>query len=321
MANRQRRFWLVTLLVFAGLGVLLYAGGAIHWNREPPYELALSWGGKGSEPGKFNDPTGIAVTAGEVFVADARNKRIQIFDKQGNFKRSFGQDKLQRPMNLEIAGNLLYVPDYFKDVIHVLTPTGDYERAIEAEDGFDSPGGIAVRPDGSLLVADTYNQRVVHIDANGKVLRVWGTPGEVGARAGTFSYPTDVARGVDSSFYVADGYNDRVQQFGPDGEFARKWGGPFAMNIFGPFKGWFATASSVAIGPNGAVFVADFYNDRIQKFTTEGKFLTAFGTPSGESGQSEIAVAVDADGTVWTANFADNRVEKWRPATVMSRSR
>lgn len=292
----------------------LYAGGAINWNREPPYELSASWGGKGDGPGQFHDPTGIAVTDTEVFVADARNGRIQVFDKRGDFKRAFGRDRLGRPMGLALAGGRLYVSDYFKDVIHVFTPAGDFERTIEAEDGLNSPGGVAVYPDGSLLVADTYAQRIVHLEPGGKVRRVWGTPGKVSTGPGEFNYPTDVALAAGGGFHVADGYNDRIQQFGPDGEFVRKWGGPFASNVFGPFKGWFATVSSVATGPDGNVFAADFYNDRIQKFTADGEFLTAFGTPSKSAGQSEIAVAVDASGTVWTTNFAANRVEKWQPA-------
>lgn len=93
----------------------------------------------------------------------------------------------------------------------------------------------------------------------------------------------------------------------------RKWGGPFGLNIFGPFKGWFATVTSIAVGPEGNVFVADFYNDRIQKFTSDGDYLTSFGNPSDKPGQTEIAVAVDDEGTVWTANFADNQIEKWHP--------
>lgn len=299
----------VAILVL--LAVLVWVGGAVNWNQEPPYELVQSWGEKGTGPGQFNDPTGIAVSADEVFVADARNSRIQVFDKQGTFKRAFGNQVLGRPMNLAIAGDRLYVPDYFKDVIHVFTLDGEYRRAIAAEDGLHSPGGQAVRPDGTLLVADTYGQRVVQLAPDGKVLKSWsGT----GIGSGDFNYPTDVAIVPDGGFYVADGYNDRVQQFGPDGEFIRKWGGPFAMNLFGPFKGWFATVTSVAVGPDGAVYAADFYNDRIQKFTAEGSFLSAFGTPAQDPGHSEMAVAVDADGTLWSANFAGNRVEKWRPA-------
>lgn len=297
---------MLSLLVIGGL--VLYAGNAIHWNREAPYVLAANWGGEGSAPGQFRDPTGIAVTADEVFVSDARNGRIQVFDREGNFRRAFGQEVLGRPMNLAIAGGRLYVPDYFQDVVHVFSLEGDHERAVAAADGLDSPGGVAVYPDGSLLVADTYGQRIVHLARDGSVLRAWAG---AGSGPGQFSYPTDVTLDSGGGFYVADGYNDRVQRFGPGGEFRHKWGGPFALNVFGPFKGWFTTVTSVAIGPDGNVFTADFYNDRVQKFTSGGWYLTAFGTSREGPGHSEIAIAVDASGTVWTTNFAGNQVEKW----------
>ncbi|WP_018405229.1 NHL repeat-containing protein [Marinobacter gelidimuriae] len=297
-------------IALAFVTLLSASCGIINWNQEPPYELAASWGEKGSGQGQFNDPTGIAVTADEVFVADARNSRIQVFDKQGRFKRAFGQDNLDRPMNLSVALGGVYIPDYFKDVIHVYTLGGSHKRTIEVEGGLNSPGGVAVYPDGTLLIADTYGQRIVHIDANGQVLNSWNGKG---IWAGEFNYPTGVALTADGGFYVADGYNDRVQQFGRDGNVIRKWGGPFALNIFGPFKGWFATVTSVAVGPDGSVFVADFYNNRIQKFTADGDYLTSFGVESDGPGQTEIAVAVDRDGTVWSVNFDANRVEQWRP--------
>lgn len=304
--------WIASSIVslLAVLLILAWVGGAINWDRQPPYELVQSWGGKGSGPGQFSDPTGIAVTGGEIFVADARNSRIQVFDKRGQFLRLFGSEVLGRPMNLTIADGRLYAPDFFKDVIHVFTLQGSYQGAVKVDDGFNSPGGVAVRDDGTLLVADTYGQRVVHLTASGKVLREWSGSG---ISAGAFNYPTDVVATSGGGFYVADGYHDRIQQFDANGDFVRKWGGPFGMNIFGPFKGWFATVTSVAVGESGAVYAADFYNDRIQKFTDKGVFLTSFGVPAKGPGQSEIAVAVDDDGIVWTVNFAGNRVEKWRP--------
>ena len=87
------------------------------------------------------------------------------------------------------------------------------------------------------------------------------------------------------------------------------------MNIFGPFNGWFATVTGVVIGPEGNVFVADFYNDRIQKFAPDGAFLVAFGASGTGSGQFRhpIAVSVAEDGAVFAADFLNNRIEKWRP--------
>ena len=168
--------------------------------------------------------------------------------------------------------------------------------------------------DGTLYVADFYNQRVQHLDADGVFLRQWGTTGEVGIRSGEFNYPTDVAVGPGGDIFVADGYNDRIQVFRPTGELSHKWGGPFGLNIHGPFKGWFSTVTGLAVGPKGNVFVADFYNHRIQKFAPDGTFLTSFGSRGSGHGEFEypMAVAVTADGTVFVADFGNNRIQQWR---------
>jgi hypothetical protein len=53
-------------------------------------KFVKSWGSRGSEPGQFNTAHGIAIDAqGNVYVADTGNKRIQVFDADGNFKTQF----------------------------------------------------------------------------------------------------------------------------------------------------------------------------------------------------------------------------------------
>jgi len=69
----------------------------------------------------------------------------------------------------------------------------------------------------------------------------------------------------------------------------------------------------VAIGPHGDVFVADQENNRIQKFTADGRFLTAFGQPPQTAGYDVGAVAVAANGDVYVTDPADQHVEVWRP--------
>ena len=285
--------------------------------RGPGYAFVAAWGGKGDAPGRFRDPTGIAVAGGEVFVADARNGRIQVFDTDGVFRRAFG--KLGRPMNLTAAGDELYVADYWNDRIEVFGLDGAYRRGIgragRSPGELDAPGGVAVAANGDLIVADFYNQRVQRLAPDGGFVRQWGETRVGGIGAGRFGYPTDVALAPDGTLYVADGYNDRVQAFAPDGEFLRKWGGPFAANIHGRFNGWFATVTSIAVGPDGSVFVADFYNHRIQKFAADGRFLTAFGRQGAGAGEFDypMAVAVDRDGDVYVADYGNNRVQRWRP--------
>jgi DNA-binding beta-propeller fold protein YncE len=155
---------------------------------------------------------------------------------------------------------------------------------------------------------------VQELDAQGGFIRQWGETGRAGSGAGQFSYPTGVALGADGSLYVADGYNDRIQAINPDGKIARKWGGPFAMNIPGPFNGWFAVVTSLALDGEGNLFAADFYNHRVQKFTPDGTFLTAFGGKGSGPGEFNFAmgVAVGGDGSVFVTDFLNHRVQTWR---------
>ena len=182
---------------------------------------------------------------------------------------------------------------------------------------FDAPGGVAVAADSQLWVADFYNQRIQQLAADGRFVRQWGNTGKIGVRAGEFNYPTAVAIGPEGTVYVADGYNDRIQAFDGQGAFLRKWGGPFALNIFGPFNGWFATVTGVAVDRQGKLFAADFYNHRIQKFSADGGFLTSFGSRGDGPGQFEYAVAVTVagDGTLFAVDFGNGRIHKWRPAS------
>ncbi len=55
------------------------------WNKNGKF--IKSWGSRGSGPGQFNIPHSLAIDLqGNVYVADTENKRIQVFDPDGNFK-------------------------------------------------------------------------------------------------------------------------------------------------------------------------------------------------------------------------------------------
>jgi DNA-binding beta-propeller fold protein YncE len=74
----------------------------------------------------------------------------------------------------------------------------------------------------------------------------------------------------------------------------------------------------VSVDKAGNVFTADFYNNRIQKFSASGTFLTAFGEAGEGPGQMTYVtgVAVADDGSVFATDFAGNRITKWRPGGV-----
>ena len=77
----------------------------------PDGSVIRSWGKKGSAPGEFNEPHGIALdSAGRVFVADRANSRIQIFDPNGKFLAEWKQ--FGRPSAVFIDQNdVIYVAD------------------------------------------------------------------------------------------------------------------------------------------------------------------------------------------------------------------
>jgi DNA-binding beta-propeller fold protein YncE len=168
---------------------------------------------------------------------------------------------------------------------------------------------------GEIYVADFYGQRVQQLKPDGAFIRQWGMTGRTSHEVGGFYYPTDVALDRAGNVYMADGYGNRIQVFGPGGTFLRKWGGPLARGIYGPFNGWFTTVTSIVSDGQGNLFVADFYNHRVQKFTADGTYLTSFGDKGTGPGQFDhaIAVAVAGNGTVFVADFLNNRIQKWRP--------
>jgi sugar lactone lactonase YvrE len=131
-------------------------------------------GGRGGAPGQFNFPTHLAVDReGRLYVCDAMNFRVQVFDADLRPLRTFGRmgdrpGDLPRPKGLAVdgAGNVLVVEGYF-DLVQVFTGDGQllgvFGGSGTVPGRFWLPGGAAT--DGRLLyVADTFNGRVQVFD-------------------------------------------------------------------------------------------------------------------------------------------------------------
>jgi uncharacterized protein (TIGR03663 family) len=93
--------------------------------------------------------------------------------------------------------------------------------------GLNAPRAIAAGQDGDIYVADSRNHRILHIGADGNLLKEWGTFADQqsgNAPTGTFNEPWGVAVGPDGSVYVSDTWNHRVQKFTKDGKPVSMWG-------------------------------------------------------------------------------------------------
>jgi uncharacterized protein (TIGR03663 family) len=229
----------------------------------PEGQVLKTWGKEGQGPGEFKDPCGVAVGPdGSVYVADTWNHRIQKFTSEGKFLAEW----------------------------------------VEQTSGFWGPRGIAVAPDGSaVFVTDTGNKRVVKFDPNGQQLLQWG---KEGSRPGEFIEPVGLAFNQEGELYVADTGNRRVQVFRQDGTFVREhpvsgweefYTEPYiallgedliATDSFnhrvarynkvgalvyvwgktGAGPGEFNRPIGVAVDADGAVYISDTMNHRIQKF-------------------------------------------------------
>jgi tripartite motif-containing protein 71 len=87
--------------------------------------------------------------------------------------------------------------------------------------------------------------------------------------------------------------------------------GSFGKN--GSADGQLKSPADVAFDSQGNLWVVDKANNRIQKFSPDGKFLLKFGTLGSGNGQlsAPAALAIDAQGNIWVADGGNRRVQKF----------
>jgi DNA-binding beta-propeller fold protein YncE len=95
--------------------------------------------------------------------------------------------------------------------------------------------------------------------------------------------------------------------------FERKWSTAGVYRYGPPF-----TPQGVAVDTSGNVYVTDEYNDRIQKFSSDGTFITKWGSDGSANGQFEAphGVAVDSSGNVYVADVGNSRVQVFVPSNT-----
>jgi len=129
---------------------------------------------------------------------------------------------------------------------------------------------------------------------------------------GQLSFPRDVVMASDGNIYVADSASHSIKKFTSEGDLVLKIGKLGAWSTAqGTGDGEFVFPFSVAVAPDGNLYVVDKNNNRIQKFDPDGVFLRKWGTPGTGNGEfnQPTGVAVASNGTVYVADKGNNRIQ------------
>ncbi|HEX6290918.1 MAG TPA: SMP-30/gluconolactonase/LRE family protein [Herpetosiphonaceae bacterium] len=315
-------------------------------------------------------PGGIGVGAdGSLYIADTWNNRIRkvssdgvITTVAGNGTRGFMGDggpainaQLDNPEGIRMgADGSVYIADTWNNRIRKIAPDGiittvgggggwgsrgDGGPATAAE--LNRPNSVALTADGSLYIADTGNHRIRRVGSDGVITRVAGTntagygrPGDnIPATQAKLYLPYDVAPSADGSLYIADERNALIRRVGPDGiittvagtEGTAGFSGDSGPAINAQLNG----PESVALSPDGSLYIADTRNNRIRRIGPDGIITTVVGTAtwgfSGDGGPAINAqldwptdLSVAADGSLYIADAGNNRIRKVSPNGIIT---
>jgi sugar lactone lactonase YvrE len=246
------------------------------------------------------------------------------------------------------AGNV-YISDFAR--IRKVSPDGTIATfAGTGQTGFSGDGASAVNAQfngtyygpplatdakGNLYLADTANNRIRKISADGTITRIAGNgndccySGDGGpALAAQFYVPTGIAAGSDGTIYISDTFNNRIRRIdaagiittiagtgadiGPTGD-----GGPAVSARL-------AWPTGIKLDHSGNVYIADAGYMRVRRIAPDGTITTAAGNGSaglsGDGGAATSAslnwpkdVAFDAQGNFFIADTANNAIRRVSP--------
>jgi DNA-binding beta-propeller fold protein YncE len=281
-------------VAFAPNGDLLVSDACAHRvQRFSPEGTYLSTiGGVGSGDGQFNHPNQIAVDgAGRIFVADLSNRRIQVFAEDGTFLGVWGgfgtgPGRFVAPLGIAVDGKgHVYVSDFDEDrlmAFQLLPPFGPGQAPAVVADPAPTEAKLAEY--------------------------LWET---AGGPALPLEHPGHPALDPSGNLWVPDAGSDRFQIFSPDGRFLEVWGESGSGDGQFEFHADLWNSAAIAFAPDGAFYVVDTGNRRIQKFGPDRAFVTAWGEEGFGPGQFNLpnAIAVDARGRVYVTDDGRHDVQ------------
>jgi sugar lactone lactonase YvrE len=279
----------------------------------------LQWGSEGTGDGQFQSVRGIAVdAAGNVYVADSANHRIQKFDAAGTFLAKWGSlgggnGQFNTPTSVAVdhLGNV-FVCDAYNNRIQKFNSAGTYLTQWGTLGGangeFNTVWSVSVDALGNVYAADSDNDRIQKFTGDGVYLTKWGSPG---TGDGQMDYPHSVSVDAEANVYVLEFLNYRVQKFSGAGVEESRWPVSYAFNLRGPEEnGGFLSPSGIAGGTGPYVYVAQA-SGIVRCRSFGGPTVDFYGSPGSGDGQFSVpsGIATDA-GFVYVADSNNHRIQK-----------
>src|SRR4051812_12102244 len=195
------------------------------------YEVVEDWA-KLPDGWSFKEIGAVGVDGMDrVYVFNRGDHPMMVFDRDGNFLRSWGEGIFPRAHGLHMGpDDTLYLTDDADHTVRKCTLDGKVLLTIGIP-GRPAPymGGqpfnrcthTALSPRGDIYVSDGYgNARVHKYSPDGKLLFSWGGPG---SGPGEFNVVHNICTDPDGWVYVADRENHRVQVFNGGGKYETHW--------------------------------------------------------------------------------------------------
>ena len=281
------------------------------------YSVIEGWG-RLPDGWTYREVAGVAVDKQDrAFVFTRGEHPVIVFDRDGNFLRSWGEGAIRRAHGITIdADDMVWLTDDLQHTVRKFTPEGkllltignpDEPAELQGGKPFNRPTHVAICPrSGYLFVSDGYgNSRVHKYAPDGAHVMSWGEPG---TDPGQFNLPHNLVTDQDGTVYVADRENHRVQIFDGKGRYQGQWNnlhrpcGLFADRKAGLFfvgelgSGMPVNEKTPNLGPR--VSVLDAKGQRVARFG--GQF------PSDKPGEffAPHGLVVDSRGDVYVGEVS-----------------
>ena len=233
------------------------------------------------DDGLFLNPIASVIDSqGFVYIVDHNNHNVQKFDSNGKF-------------------------------------VSKWESKNKGNTMFEHPLGISIDSKDNIYVVDQNHGKIKKLSDSGYVAHSFGKLGysddNLGSPEGEFAKPSHIAIDSKDNIYVVDYGSETIQKFSIDGTFILKWGSE------GEGDGQFNTPLGIAIDSSDNVYVLDEglsdagQYSRVEKFSSDGKFITEWGSHGIGDGKflSASGIAIDSSDVVYVTDFRGEYMQKF----------